>query len=154
MTLSIFQVKEKLHYDPGAGVFTRIAPTKGYKLGQKSGYSQKNGYIGITVAGHKVYAHRLAFFYMTGKWPSNDVDHINGDRSDNRWVNLRLATRSQNMWNVSGIIGAYFQNGRWFSSIKVNGVKKALGGYSTKEEAAAVYKKAKRELHGEFARTS
>jgi hypothetical protein len=154
MKLSLSQLRERLHYDPETGEFTRLAPVKGYKPGQKAGCVNKNGYICLTVAKNRVYAHRLAVFYMTGEWPTHDVDHINGNPADNRWSNLRLATRAQNMWNVSGASGAYFQNGRWFASIKVNGVKKSLGGYSTKEEAAAAYTKAKRELHGEFARTA
>lgn len=154
MKLAAWQVRQRLHYDTETGVFTRAKAVKGFPFGSVCGSLTKNGYVGITVAGYKTYAHRLAFLYMTGKWPPGDVDHINGDRADNRWCNLRLATRAQNMWNVPGATGAYCQRGRWYASIKVDGVKKSLGGYATKEEAAAAYARAAAELRGEFARAA
>jgi hypothetical protein len=100
----------------------------------------------MVVDGYKSYAHRLAFLYMTGSLPPADVDHVNGVRNDNRWSNLRLATRSQNMWNVKRCTGAYQQNGRWYASIKVDGKRRSLGGYSTKEDASAAYHAAVAEL--------
>lgn len=74
-------------YDPSSGGFSEPLHGRG------------NGYSGIMFEGRAVYAHRLAFFLMTGKWPLQQVDHINGDKKDNRWINLREASASQNKAN-------------------------------------------------------
>jgi hypothetical protein len=101
---------------------------------------------------------------MTERWPSAglDIDHINGIVSDNRWCNLRLAERSQNLMNraktsanTSGLKGVSFMQdrGEYRASIGIGGQHANLGDYATAEEAHAAYVKAARRLHGEFART-
>ena len=110
-------------------------------------------------------ANRLAVLYMTGALPPDnmDVDHINRDRADNRWSNLRLATRSQNMANVvlkatnsSGVSGVVWVEGRkiWRAQLRVNGIKKNLGRFATQEEAAAAVQSAAQEQWGEFWRAA
>lgn len=81
-------------YDKLSGTF--------YKNGEQYTCSRSNKYLTVYYEGRNVYAHRLAFFLEEGVWPSDDVDHINGDKKDNRWSNLRKATRSQNLMNKSG----------------------------------------------------
>lgn len=90
------QLKESVHYDPKTGLFSRKWKTR--PTFENIGSRKKHGYIMFQVNGHRDYAHRFAWLYMTGKWPK-ELDHINGDRSDNRWLNLREATRFQNNGN-------------------------------------------------------
>lgn len=111
----------------------------------------------VTIDRKQYSLHRLAWFYANGEWPPAEVDHINGNRSDNRLVNLRLASRSINMQNrrtarsdnVSGIIGAHYhaRSGRWTSKIQVCGQTHYLGCFATPGEASAAYVTAKRKLH-------
>lgn len=83
---------QKLNYNPDTGEFTR-------PNGKIAGSLHKEGYHNIMIEGKKYLSHRLAWFYMTRTWPVNCIDHVNRNRTDNRWVNLREATRSQNQMN-------------------------------------------------------
>jgi len=95
------RLKTLLHYNPQTGIFTRkIAPSNNTKIGDEVGYVKNNGYIGINLDYKKYYAHRLAWLYLYGEYPPNDIDHINRDRADNRAINLRPATRSENSFNT------------------------------------------------------
>ena len=97
------RLKELLRYDPETGVFTWRATGKGRRLNRQAGTVQATGYLTITIDWRIHLAHRLAFLYVVGDWPPNEIDHIDGDQSNNRWCNLRPATRSQNMANsISG----------------------------------------------------
>ena len=98
---------------------------------------------------------------MTGAWPKDQIDHVNGDRSDNRFCNLREATNSQNQANrrceatsTSGVKGVSWDRRcrRWQAQISINGKPKHLGGFTSKEEAARAYAAAAIALRGEFAR--
>lgn len=106
-------------------------------------------------------AHRVIWAIVHGEYPDSDVDHINGNRSDNRIVNLRAATRSQNNCNsglrsdnTSGYRGVSFQAqyGKWEARIHADKKKHRLGYFDTAEEAAEAYRKASLNLHGEFSR--
>ncbi len=121
-----------------------------------------HGYRVIRIDNQLIMAHRLAWLYVHGELPSGEIDHINGDRSDNRLANLRLATRVQNNQNTktrtdntSGHKGVCFhkQAGRWMAYINASGKRTYLGLHNSKEEAAQAYAAAAQELHGEFART-
>ena len=105
-------------------------------------------------------AHRLAWFFVYGEWPQKQIDHINGNKSDNRISNLRLATASQNLSNkgitksnTSGYKGVSFNRTKkkWMASIKVNKKSINLGYFLTPEEASEAYKAAAIKHHGEFA---
>ena len=109
-------------------------------------------------------AHRVAWFLTTGKWPPSNlsIDHINGDRHDNRFVNLRLATISENganrQMNASsrtGVKGVSFctQMNKFKVKIKSKGVSHHLGYFTDLQEAARSYAKAANTRFGEFART-
>lgn len=135
---------ELLLYQPDSGFFTHIKKRPGVKLGSVAGSTMPVGYVYIAVDGKRYYAHRLAYFYMKEEWP-DEVDHINGNRSDNRWSNLRNASRQQNAANIgffsnnsSGYRGVTKTSvGTWRAEIQRNGKYHYLGCYKTKEEAAA-----------------
>lgn len=147
-------------YDPETGVFKRkVAPRLGKVINDKSA----NGYIRIRYKDKAYGAHRVAWLFMTGSWPEQDVDHINLDRADNRWTNLRAASRSENLGNIgarsdnkSGLKGAYYSKRlrKWQSFIQIQGKHDYLGLFATAEEAHAAYAKAAAERFGEFARAS
>jgi len=156
-------LKELLDYNPDTGVFTwKKTVNSRAVVGSVAGNQDCSVYIRITIYKKKYAAHRLAFLYMTGKWPNKLVDHINQIKDDNRWVNLRQATTSQNNINskkqknnTSGHRGVYWskKSQMWRVQIKYKSKHRCLGGYTTIEEAAAVYKAAALELYGEFAET-
>lgn len=98
MNLTQSEVREILSYDASTGRFSWKSSGRGRKAGQ-AGAIGGNGYRQITVRGRKYQAHRLVFLYETGRFPCGDVDHINGNRDDNRLANLRSASRSLNMQN-------------------------------------------------------
>lgn len=131
------------------------------KAGTIAGHVFNTGYRCIQICGHITTANRWAWFYITGKWPTRDVDHINGVRSDDRWANLRLATRSQNCangkaksGNRSGFKGVRRDKNRWVATIMVQGRSIYLGRHSTPEQAHAAYMKAAEKHFGEFARAA
>lgn len=148
-------VREHIGYDPATGKFWwKVEP----------GCLAANGYRYIRVKGKMRLAHRMAWVMYHGEEPDGLVDHINGDRTDNRIENLRLATYSQNSANAklhtrntSGLKGAsrVFRKGkrtdRWQATITVNNKQTYLGSFGTKEEAHAVYLDAARKHQGEFA---
>lgn len=157
-----------ISYDPETGIFTWAdrAGDHGWtrrNAGKPAGYvDTSNGYIRIGVFGTRFFAHRLAVLYMTGAWPTDAVDHINGNPLDNRWANLRCATKAQNEHNTglrsnnkSGVKGVSWDKsrGRWFASITVNGKERALGRFDDIEEATKARRAAEAEHHGVFAHT-
>jgi hypothetical protein len=118
------------------------------------------GYRIIRFAGRGYKASRLAVLYMTGKWPLKVVDHINNDRADDRWENIRQATQTLNHGNrrkasnnTSGYKGVSrsAKDGKFYAYIQFNKKSRNLGGYSTAEEAKAVYDREARIIFGEFA---
>ena len=159
------ELRRLVNYDCQTGVFTWKARAENYATsqrfaGKKSGCPSKSGYLRMMVNGKLYYCHRLAWLYMTGRWPKADIDHINRNRSDNRWCNLREASRSQNNVNAgmrknntSGLKGAFFcqdKKKQWQAKIGLNGKGKHLGYFNTKEEAHAAYLAAARATYGEF----
>ena len=157
LSLSLDLLRECLHYDPDTGHFTRKVATKGPsgRVGSVCGYSDQKGHLYLCFKGSRYAIHRLAWFYVHGCWPKDLIDHINGDRGDNRIVNLREADVVLNGQNQrrarsgsrSGVLGVTIQKNRFRASIGVEGKSKYLGLYATAEEAHAVYIAAKRVLH-------
>lgn len=156
------ELRALLKYDPQSGVFTWIKPpTFRRRSGNGAGSINQKGYRRIGIRRRYYAAHRLAWLYMTGEWPSLQVDHINNDRADNRWANLRLATNSQNKANSpkrantsSPLKGAFPRGGRWEAAITFNNKRRYLGLYATPEEAHAVYCAEAIRLFGQFARAA
>lgn len=149
-----------LNYDPDSGIFTWADRRYGVRQNLVAGTLKPSGYVRIGIDGRMYSAHRLAFLYMTGEFPCGDVDHINHDRSDNRWGNLRVASRAQNLGNASlskrnksGFKGVSWnkQSRKWQAHICVGGRSKFLGLFIDIEKAAAAYASAAREHFNEFA---
>jgi len=146
-----------LDYDPISGVFTWKTGRRGTaRKGSIAGsIDPVTGYRRIRLKDKKIFAHRLAFLWMNGLLPENDIDHINGKRDDNRWCNLRLSNDTINAQNRhkaqsnsrSGLIGAMSNGKKYRARIRVDGKRIDLGSYHTPEEAHAVYVKTKRQLH-------
>ena len=158
------ELKEVLEYNPDTGVFTwKKVNSNRIKVGDVAGCKANNkGYISIMIRiNKKLYsAHRLAHLYMTGNFPPIDIDHINHNPSDNRWCNLRAATKSQNLANVkmhkdntTGYKGVSCDKriNKYKAEIRHNGKRITLGYFDTPIEAHAAYKKKAIEICGEFA---
>lgn len=154
-------LKEILSYNPETGNFTWLQPRRGHLGHQEAGNLTKTGYIRITVGRQEFFAHRLAVLYMTGAWPTQHVDHVNQVRRDNRWVNIRQATRSQNgvnagktRNNTSGFKGVRASKNNktnpWQAQAALNGKQVHIGSYPTPELAYEAYKTFCQEHHGEF----
>lgn len=147
MTKLVERMKELLSYDPETGLF-RWKVTRGgpRKAGDIAGTSAS--YIHLTFDGKTYYAHRLAWLYMTGEWPKGEIDHIDGDKKNNRFANLRDVSRSVNVQNVRRR-GVHFAKklGRWTAQIVSNGRNVHLGSYATEDEARQAYLAGKRVLH-------
>lgn len=152
------ELKEILNYDPDSGVFIRKKNSGGILAGTIAG-SVHAGYRQISVNGKKYYAHRLAWLYMTGDMPTFEIDHINGDKDDNRWANLREASHTNNVMNIglrsdnsSGYKGVSKKRNSWQARIWLDGKQTVIGCFPTKEEAARAYDKLALEHYGEYAR--
>lgn len=158
LTLTAQQVRDALDYDPETGILIWRAGRK--RAGAVAGTVHRTGYLVISFDNRLFLGHRIAWAHQTGVWPLLCIDHINGVRLDNRFANLRDATYQQNAVNSKargavGIKGAYLRSsGNWQAIIGVNGKARALGTFSSKEEASAAYLRAATDLHGDFARSS
>jgi hypothetical protein len=150
------RLKELLHYDPENGVFTWKVGRGNMKPGSLAGVLSSHGYRVISIENKPQYAHRIAWLYMNGEWPTHQIDHIDGNRSNNAFANLRDVPRAVNLQNMrrampfgsTGLLGAHkARNGRFTSCISADGTTKNLGAFKTPEEAHAAYLSAKRELH-------
>lgn len=160
--LTVERLKQKLIYDSETGVFTWKKGRGPVKAGSTAGRPHNKGYIRIAIDYKDYLAHRLAWLYVYGEWPENEIDHINGVKTDNRICNLRAATREENCRNVTvhkrnrlGIKGVSERNDckkRFGAKIMINGKVGVLGQYETAEEAKAAYNEAARKYFGDFFR--
>lgn len=156
------ELKELLIYDSETGIFTnKITRNPRAKIGvqlKANNLRGKYGQVGINKQHYLL--HRLAWLYMTGSWPKNQIDHINGSTTDNRFCNLRDVTNQQNQFNSisktgsSKFKGIFWNTDRkvWSSQIKINGKYKYLGKFDKEEDAALAYNNAALELFGEYAK--
>lgn len=150
----------ELSYDSVTGLFTGLRQRSPSALaGRQAGSPTKKGYIAITVRGKKFLAHRLAWFFVFREWPEHQIDHVNGVKSDNRIVNLREASASDNQCNrpaqrnnQAGVKGLYFETrrGKWRVRVSRERKEHHVGYFATKEEAYEAWKQAAGNLHGEF----
>jgi hypothetical protein len=155
------RLKELLHYDPTTGIWTRVRCNERRDLvGKQAGSIDGSGYLHIRVDGARYKAHRLAFLYMTGAWPANEVDHRNMSRTDCKWSNLRPATRRLNQANVrvrsdnvTGIKGVTRFKGRYQARINLaNGSREFIGSFKSADDAGRAYQARARAVFGEYGR--
>lgn len=154
------RLHDLLAYDADTGLFTwNVDRSRRVKAGDIAGSIDAKGYVVIQVDGTTYKAHRLAFLYMTGGWPPEEIDHIDGHRTNNRWGNLRAATVAENKRNARtrkdnhlGVKGVCRDGNKFRAEIRHQGQRVYLGKYDTVAEAKAIRDFAARDLHGEFAR--
>ena len=153
---TIEHLRSSLAYDAHTGTFTWKDHKKRPDLnGKLAGSPQSAGYWAIAIHNKKQLAHRLAWAYVTGEWPTQHIDHINGDKRDNRFCNLRQVTRLGNLQNMRkatkankiGLLGVSAHQGKWRAQIMVNGVITRKSGFATPEAAHEAYLELKRKLH-------
>lgn len=159
--LELSELKEKLHYNPKTGHFTRIQSWHQRYVGKRAGTICKNGYEQILIGKRAFKGHHLAWFYTYGVWPKQDIDHKNGNCSDNRIENLREATKSENMYNrhinknnTTGVKGVSRHGNKLRCNVQANGVRRYLGLFETLKEAAEARAAVVNDLHGRFARAA
>ena len=154
-------MREYLDYDPQTGIFTWKKNLKGpVKKGMKAGAKHSRGYISIGFNGESYLAHRLAWAFAHNDISQDmQIDHINGNRQDNRISNLRLASHEDNCrnskprkHNKSGIKGVRKENSRWAARIRVNKKEIWLGTFNTADEASQAYQDAAQKYFGVFAK--
>jgi hypothetical protein len=157
------EVKRRFHYDPDTGLFTYKIKVKRINPGDIASSISNLGYRRVRIFNKWYQQHRLAFIAMGHKIP-DFVDHINGDRSDNRWANIRPCTKSQNSMNkfyilknsISGIRGVNWHKTerKWQVLVCVSGKRMSFGLYGDIELAEMVAVEAREKFHGEFANHS
>lgn len=155
------EIFEKYRYCPDTGGFTILKSYHSAKIGRRADVPDKYGYRRVIFKKREYLAHRLAWLFTFGEMPCALIDHVNGDRSDNRIENLRLATPAENMFHrrrsakrrsslPKGV--ALHRTGRFQAQIGHNKRTIYLGLYDTPEQAEGAYRKAELDLFGEFAR--
>jgi len=144
MEITQARLKELFRYDPETGHFIRRIKVSNQHPGTIAGGTNNSGYVMLRIDGQRCMAHRAAWLYMTGEWPSNEIDHINRDGFDNRFVNLRDVPHSVNTLNrskgkgVAAVPHVYWdgrKGGRWWGAFQVKGKTYYTG--SSRDKATA-----------------
>lgn len=153
MSLTQNRLKELLVYDPDTGGFVWRRTKGRAKAGQPAGATDTYGYRVIRVDGVLYKAHRLAWLYVHGKWPDGLLDHINRAPGDNRLLNLREVTQSENSHNSnrrakSGVPGVRWRSDRhrWVAQIRIGYRQHVLGSFTSKDEAIAARRHAEQTM--------
>lgn len=152
------RVLSLLDYDQATGFFTwkpRSYGNKKPRRAKQAGHVRPDGYRMIEIDGHSVYEHILAWFWMTGRWPELQVDHINFDRACNAWSNLRLLTPSENCLarerrhSQPGI--THLPNGKWRARLKIGDKRIHIGVFESKDQALSAVRERERSSRGVIA---
>ncbi len=156
LEITIEHLRESLDYNAQTGIFTwRKNHYRPDLIGKTAGSIQSAGYLSIAIHNAKRLAHRLAWFYVTGSAPKNHIDHINGNKLDNSFANLRQVTRFGNLQNMrkatkankTGFLGVSAHQGKWRAQITFNGKNIRVSNFNTPEEAHQKYLELKRKHH-------
>lgn len=166
MILTAPRLRELVRYEPDTGIFywldrdpAEFKTPQGYGVwkslcrGKEAGIPTGHGYTRLWLEGASYLAHRLAWLYVHGEWPSDTIDHINGCGTDNRIKNLRDIPARDNQRNMkrcrrnsSGVTGVRLTKyGTWVAAIWQYGISVNLGTFETREEAAEARKQAERD---------
>lgn len=154
--LSLDELKRRLSYNPETGVFLVKLPRGGRRAGTVAGGLRTLGYRTVNLLGFHYKEHRLAWFYVHGTWPSSQLDHVNGVRSDNRLSNLRECSQAENSQNhgtsrasKTGVTGVRFlpRDSVYHASITVAGKAHHLGSFNELSAATSARVEAKSQLH-------
>lgn len=159
--LTAERARELFDYDPDTGDLTwKVSLSSRAPIGRVVNTRHGDGYYCVCIDRKMYLAHRIIWLIVYGKWPDKLIDHVNGNKCDNRLCNLRKATHSENGWNsgirtnnTSGFKGVckHHKCGKWLARIRIgNGVRKHLGLFDTPEAANAAYRRAAEEHHGAF----
>lgn len=158
--LTAQELRALVCYDPLTGIFVWRRSFGNLRAGARCGRLHVSGYRQIGIRGKRHKAGRLAYLYMTGAWPADEIDHINLTRDDDRWVNLRIASRKQNAGNKrkrpdnsSGVPGVAWDRarGKWRAQIRRAGKQVGLGRFDHKRDAMVAYRLAALKEWGEYA---
>ena len=129
-----------LNYNPETGALTWKMTRRKCRAGAPAGSLTHEGYVRVDLTGRTLQGHRLAWMLMTGEMPPSRIDHINGDRADNRWSNLRAATATENAWNAErNATGVWRRYGKVYGRIRHDGRVISAGPFATEAEATAWY---------------
>lgn len=162
-TLTQAALREQVSYNQNTGLFTRLISVRNSKAGSTPGQMTKRGYIQFCVGAKSYLSHRLAWLWMTGNWPRGEIDHIDGNPSNNKWHNLRDASHRENMRNqktrrdnVARLKGVSWRPefGKWQAQIVINGYHEYLGLFDCPTAAHCAYVIAAYKEFGEFARAN
>lgn len=157
MPLTFETARELFSYDPATGVLRWRVHRGRVTIGSVAGTLDDKGYIRVTIGGCRYRAHCVIWLIMTGEWPPRGIDHADTIESNNRWANLRLATKAQNAANYMkkpGTRGVSFDKRieRWVSYIKQSAKQMHLGVFANKQDALICYNYHAAYLFGEYAR--
>ena len=152
------QLKELINYNSETGIFTnKVTRNSRAVKGQELNPSNEGRYGAVQLNKQKYLLHRLAWFYINGTWPKDQIDHINGIKTDNRISNLRECTNQQNSYNRKGregtskYKGVHAHGNKWRAKVTISGKQIIIGSFNTEKEAALAYNKQVKVIHGEFA---
>ena len=151
-------VRGLFNYCESTGTISRKKTRGGIEAGRPAGYIDAGGYRSMSVKNKNYFAHRIIWLFVYGEFPSGEIDHIDGDKLNNRLSNLRNVTHQTNVENVraarshnksSGVLGVTWapHARKWYARMTVKGKVVYLGYHETKEAAHSAYLKAKRDLH-------
>ncbi|MCZ4330769.1 HNH endonuclease [Castellaniella denitrificans] len=153
------ELKQICNYDPATGIFTWAQESPGnHERGDVMGSKHIEGYLRALIGGHRIMLHRAAWLYVYGHFPKDGIDHINGNKADNRISNLRECDNAQNVQNQrraridnkSGTLGVHYRAQKanpWHAHIGIGGKQIHIGCFPTREAAHAAYVEKKREIH-------
>lgn len=154
--ITLARARNLIAYDPNDGSFRWKLNHGGQREGCIAGSLRRDGYVAIKMDGRQYLAHRLAFLFLAGRWPDDKIDHINGNRADNRAENIRQASQADNCQNralrsdsATGLVGVSFHKatGKFSAKITLRGNQRHLGLFECPQEAHQAYAAAKASVH-------